>query len=185
MKLHIGCGKREWPGWINIDGVDLPHIHWRDVTKLPYRNNEADLIYASHLIAYFDRDEIVPILNEWKRVLKPGGILRLATPDFEQLLIAYETNIVPIEGILGPLYGKITLKGMSVYHKTCYNYDSLRTLLLEVGFKDPITWSHNETEHAELDDHSKAHIPHDPQAIETGVYTKNHLPISLNIQVTK
>jgi len=92
LKLHLGCGKRNWPGWTNIDGGDFEHLHSRDVINLDYPDNSVDIIYASHLIAYFDRDEIIPILMGWWRKLKPGGILRLATPDFGAMAMLYQTK---------------------------------------------------------------------------------------------
>ncbi len=77
VKLHLGCGKRDFgPSWDHIDMADFPHIKSHDVTKLTYESGTVDLIYACHLIAYFDRDEIVSILKEWRRVLRPGGCLR-------------------------------------------------------------------------------------------------------------
>ena len=79
MKIHLGCGKRNFgTDWIHIDGSNYEHVQYHNITKLPFDDNTCDLIYASHVFEYFDRDEAVDILNEWKRVLKPGGILRLA-----------------------------------------------------------------------------------------------------------
>ncbi|MBL7382346.1 methyltransferase, partial [Escherichia coli] len=68
IKLHIGCGKRDFgPDWDHIDKADFPHIKSKDVTNLPYETGTIDIIYACHLIAYFDREEIVPVLQEWRR----------------------------------------------------------------------------------------------------------------------
>ena len=74
LKLHLGCGKRDFgPDWVHIDAADFPHVTYKSVTRLPYKDKTVDVIYASHLIAYFDRDEIIKVFNEWHRVLKPGG----------------------------------------------------------------------------------------------------------------
>ena len=37
-------------------------------------DNSVDLIYASHVIEYFDPIEVVEVLKDWKRVLKTDGI---------------------------------------------------------------------------------------------------------------
>ena len=184
IKVHLGAGKRNWPDWINIDKADFPHIHYRDITKLSFRNNEVDICYASHLIAYTDRQEIVPILNEWKRVLKPGGILRLATPDFDAIGNLIVLNKYPLEAFLGPLYGKMSMGDKTIYHKTVYNFESLKLLLEEVGFKDVKKYNYWETDHAQFDDHSMAHFPNDPNAIKTGDFSNKTL-ISLNVECTK
>lgn len=179
-RLHLGCGKRDFgPDWIHIDGGDFPHLKYSSITDLSqFRNNTVDLIYACHVLEYFDRDEVVMVLNEWKRVLKPGGVLRLAVPDFEELVHLYQTNKVKVEDILGPLFGKWTMGRKSIYHKTTYDKESLSKLLLEIGFKEPRYWDWKHTEHSQFDDHSQAYM--DPK----GDKEKGTL-ISLNIECIK
>ena len=87
-KLHLGCGKRNIPGFINIDKNSYKHVHYkRDVSNLKiFKSNCVDLIYGSHVIEYFDQFEVIKVLKEWKRVLKKGGILRLSVPNFKSLI---------------------------------------------------------------------------------------------------
>ena len=88
MKLHLGCGERFLEGYIHIDLAEFEHIDY----KIPVNNlsifddNSIDEIYASHVIEYFDRDEVKELLKEWKRVLREGGILRIAVPNFSKLI---------------------------------------------------------------------------------------------------
>ena len=91
-KLHLGCWHRDFPGFINIDLCDLPHIHHKsNINELPFiGNSEIDLIYCSHAFEYFDLIEAKKTLKEWKRVLKTNGILRLAVPNFEALIEVYK-----------------------------------------------------------------------------------------------
>jgi len=71
MKLHLGCGKRNFgPDWVHIDGGDFSHLHSHDITKLPFENNSVDLIYSSHVLEYFDREEEHLSL---KKVLQSNG----------------------------------------------------------------------------------------------------------------
>ncbi len=150
VKLHIGCGKRDFgEGWINIDSQKLPHIHLHDVTKLPFRDVSVDLIYTSHLIAYFDRTEIIPLLKEWYRVLNHRGVLRLATPDWDVLKTLKDP-------LLGPLYGK--MNEPPIYHKTVWNFKQLKEVLGSVGFHKVRRYDHNLTDHAQFDDHSAAYF---------------------------
>lgn len=179
MKLHLACGKRNFgPDWIHIDGGNFPHLHSKDIVKLPFKNNTADVIYCSHALEYFDRQEVVMVLNEWKRVLKPGGTLRLAVPDFNQMCFLYQRGQVNLEDILGPLYGKWEMDGKSVYHKTTYDYKSLSFLLTEIGFKDVIHYDWRNTEHSKFDDHSQAYMC--PKGDK-----ENGILISLNVECTK
>jgi len=179
IKLHLGCGKRDFgPDWINIDGADFPHIKYHNVTVLyPFEDNSVDLIYASHLIEYFDREEVVPVLSEWRRTLKPDGILRLAVPDFEAMANLYMNHGYSLDKILGPLYGRMPMGNKMIYHKTTYDKSSLIDVLKMVGFKDFRGWNWWEVDHGKFDDHSQAYLPHMQK--ETGTL------ISLNIEAVK
>jgi len=186
MRIHIGCGKKNWPGWYNVDGAFYPHIESHDVYLNHLHDDVADLIYSSHFLEYFNRDEAEEMLKFWYRVLKPGGIVRIAVPDFDALIYAY-TNFVDItfKDIAGPLYGRMDMNGHTIYHKYCWTFNDLFDALFVVGFKNPRNYDFRETEHARYDDASKAHLPHDPEAIKTGVFTGKHFSISLNMEARK
>lgn len=179
IKLHVGCGKRNFgDDWIHIDGVDFPHIKYRDITNLSqFRNGTVDLIYASHVIAYFSCEEIVMVLNEWKRVLKPNGILRLATPDFYKMTYLYQRGECNLGNIVGPLYGKMQMNNTEIFHKTVYDIMSLSKLLMEVGFKDIERYDWRQTNHAQFDDHSQAYLPK--------MNKQSGILISLNVECKK
>jgi len=133
IKLNLGCGETDTPGWVGIDAGNYPHVKWHHVDKIPYTNETVSVVYASHLIAYFDRDEIKPILQEWFRVLKHGGILQISTPDWDVL------RTLP-RPLIGPLYGKMS--NPTIYHKTVYSYDELYQVLRTAGFINIERWPH-------------------------------------------
>ena len=166
MKLHLGCGWRDFGDeWVHIDGGDYDHLNHYDITKLPYKDESVDLIYASHVLEYFDRDEVVPVLREWIRVLKKGGILRIAVPDFEAIATMYiMTRSTPthyrLGSFLGPLYGKMKMGDQTIYHKTTYDFSDLSLMLKALGISSVRRYDWRKTEHAEFDDHSQAYIPH-------------------------
>lgn len=178
-KLHIGCGKRDFGSeWVHIDGANFHHIEHHDITNLSqYKDNVVDLIYASHVLEYFDREEVKDVLKEWHRVLKPNGILRLAVPNFRALHYVYESNY-DLNYILGPLYGKMQMGDKTIYHKTCYDFESLKSVLLDCGFRNVGGYDWRETEHAKFDDHSQAYML--PKGDK-----KNGILISLNVECKK
>lgn len=182
MKLHLGCWHRQIPGFVHVDLCDLPHIdHQHRIDELPFiADNSAELIYCSHAFEYFDRQQAVAVLAEWRRVLAPGGVLRLAVPDFEALIQVYRQT-GEIERVLGPLYGRMeiqTAQGPAcLYHKTCYDERSLAKLLEANGFTQPRRWDWRATEHAGIDDHSQAYFPHMQK--DTGIL------VSLNLEAVK
>ena len=104
MKLHLGSGSRYLDGYLHVDIADYQHIDIKSsVDKLNTIDNDTvDEIYASHVLEYFDRNEVESVLNEWKRVLKKDGVLRIAVPNFEALIKVYQET-AEIEKILGPL----------------------------------------------------------------------------------
>jgi predicted SAM-dependent methyltransferase len=162
MKLHIGCGKRYIPGWTHIDQVALPHVDFvQDIRNLAnFSDDSATIIYACQVIEYFDRDQVLPVLTEWRRVLSPGGILRLSVPNFAVITELYRKGL-PLEHFLGTLYGKISDgKDNYIYHRTTYDESSLRNVLERAGFVDPELWRWQDVEHRDVDDFSQAYYPH-------------------------
>lgn len=181
--LHLGCGRRYIPGFIHIDLSNYDHIDYvHDVCTLPMFNNDTvDLIYACHLISYFDRYEIVHVLKEWRRVLRSGGILRLSVTDFEVISKLYNEEYT-LSDILGPIFGRWDTGNGIVYQKTIYDYDSIYELLSSIGFTNIRRWDWRQTIHKDYDDYSQAYLPW------TGIVDeeyKSGTSISLNVEADK
>lgn len=178
-KLHLGCGKRYIPGFVHIDSVKFPHIdHVQDIRMLSqFPNRSTELIYASQVLTYFDREEVPMVLSEWRRVLIPGGILRLSVVDFETVTRLYRAGL-NLEWFLGTLYGKMSDgKGGYIYERTTYDETSITTVLTRAGFDNVVRWDWRQTEHADNDDFSQAYFPHMEK--ERGVL------MNLNIQARR
>lgn len=179
--LHLGCGKRNIPGFCNVDLAKYPHVHYkRPVEDLSiFKTGSADLIYACHVFEYFDRIQAKKVLKEWRRVLKKGGILRLAVPDFENLVKIYQ-KYKKLDLILGPLYGRWEIPGREriVYHRTVYDFKSLKKLLEKTGFERVKRYDWRKRfPHKFFDDFSQAYIPHMEK--DKGIL------ISLNVEAIK
>jgi predicted SAM-dependent methyltransferase len=178
IKINLGSGKRNFGSdWIHIDGGDYPHLDSKDIVNLPYEDNSIDLIYVSHVLEYFNREEAIDVLTKWRSKLKPGGVLRLAVPNFEVMSKLYIEGKYPIEQFLGPLYGQMVMGDQTIYHKTTYDFKSLENLLKFIKFNNIRMYDWRETGHAEFDDHSQAYLPH--------MDKNNGTLISLNIEAVK
>lgn len=182
-KLHLGCGKCYLNGFVHIDLCDLPHIDYQSPVEdlSMFADDTAQLVYASHVLEYFDRVQVKDVLQEWHRVLKSGGILRLAVPDFEALTQVY-AEYGDLNLIHGPLYGRWEIEGAGkvVYHKTVYDFPSLKHVLEEAGYTSIRKWDWQAVftnEYAGFDDYSQAYIPH--------MDKDNGLLISLNVEAVK
>lgn len=137
----------------------------------------ATLVYASHVLEHFGRGEYKAVLKEWYRVLAPGGILRLAVPDFAACAaLYYESGLTDrLSGLIGLLVGG--QRDANDFHKMVFDESSLRLELLETGFVEVRRWNWRATEHAAVDDFSQAYIPH--------LHKDDGRPMSLNLEGVK
>jgi predicted SAM-dependent methyltransferase len=89
--LNLGCGQRFHPDWINLDLQPAhPSIRRWDVTQpLPFEDTSFDGVYHSHLLEHLPREDALPCLRECRRVLKLGGIIRMAVPNLEAIARLY------------------------------------------------------------------------------------------------
>jgi predicted SAM-dependent methyltransferase len=90
-RLNWGCGSHLAPGWVNSDIKDEPGVDLVcDIRQgLPLDTGTIDYAVGIHSLPEFSYPEIVPVLEELRRVLKPGGTLRLALPDLQRGIDAY------------------------------------------------------------------------------------------------
>jgi len=92
--LNLGCGPRTPRDWINCDISAVPGV---DVAMdircgMPFRSGSIECVAAIHVLQDLSWDEIAPALAELHRVLKDGGVLRLAVPDLDKAVQAYLAN---------------------------------------------------------------------------------------------
>lgn len=176
IKLHLGCGKRYIPGFIHIDIIEYPHIDiCENIDNLSvFEDNMVDIIYNCHVLEHFNRHSTKKVLKEWYRVLKVGGILRTAVPDFESLCNVYNKT-KDINNIIGPLMGRQSFLYNFHYHVFDFNY--LKGILEDIGFSKVYRYDWRNTEHSDIDDFSQAYFPHMDKT--------NGILISLNIEAIK
>ena len=178
IKINMGCGPRNFgKSWIHIDGGDYDHLDHENIFILPFQDNTVDLLYASHVIEYLDGEEVKILLKEWCRVLKKGGILRVAVPNFKILAELYTSGEISLNQVLGPLYGKMLMGSQKIYHRTTYDFNSLKFLLEELNLINIRKYDWRKTCHSSFDDHSQAYIPH--------MNKENGVLISLNVEGIK
>lgn len=135
--LHVGCGRQPMPDFLDgyaevrmdIDPECSPDI----VASLADMGDvgEFDAIYGSHVLEHFTASDVVRVMNECHRVLKPGGFVVMVVPNLEHVRptrdIVYESPAGPITG-LDMFYGKESFVDDNPWmaHKTGFVADTLK-----------------------------------------------------------
>jgi len=139
-KLHVGCGAILIPGYLNVDITYRPGVACRcDLNAgLPFADHSFDEIYCCHVLEHFATSAIPDMLMEFARVLRSGGVLRVAVPDLDAICRCYTENIdwfaPPHSPWLGLIYGGQT--DPFDFHKTGFNFRWLEHLLHQAEFHD-------------------------------------------------
>lgn len=159
MKLHIGCGKKYLPGYKHLDVIPYEHVDFEcDARKLDIIANESVTeIYACHILEHIERGEVVGVLREWYRVLKPKGIIRIAVPDFEAVVHEYLIG-KDLPRFLGLLYGGQTYDYN--FHHAAFDFLSLKRLMENAGFSSVERYDWRLFLPDGYDDYSRAYLPH-------------------------
>ncbi len=161
--------------WMNIDILDLRdkipaavNFLRADLTRgLPmYANDSVDIIRASHVLEHLTLEDAQRLLADCHRVLRPGGLIRIAVPDLDIMIARFrERNMAyfnvdqPLEFVLAPSEGERFSRLMfsgDYAHKAIYDYPMLESSLRQAGFgtvvKSVRGFSHSETLQMETKD---------------------------------
>jgi predicted SAM-dependent methyltransferase len=154
LLINLGAGKYGKPGWVNVDWVRHSGINCiYDCRRgLPFGDESARAIFCEHFLEHLDYTEHVPrFLSECRRVLRPGGVLRVIVPDAERYLRAYcdagwesLAQLRPLDADRSDRYfhcryrtkieliNQVFRQGHA--HKYAYDYETLEFLLRRYGF---------------------------------------------------
>lgn len=140
MKLNIGCGGRRIEGYTGVDAVQRPAA---DIVaraeSIPLEDGTVDEIMAIHLWEHFYRWECDAVIAEWKRLLKPGGVLVLELPNLrkccENILSArMRGGKEPDQLSYWGLYGDPRQGDQFMAHRWGWMPQTLKPFLEEHGF---------------------------------------------------
>jgi predicted SAM-dependent methyltransferase len=91
--LNLGCGYHysNSPEWTNLDFESTgPGVIGHNLLSgIPFGEAYFDLVYHSHVLEHFSKSDGERLLAECFRVLKPGGVIRIAIPDLEGIVRNY------------------------------------------------------------------------------------------------
>jgi len=141
LTLNVGCGDRtfkEYPeGYkcINVDTRDLSGVDVvMDVRKLNFQDEHFFYILASDIIEHFKISETKTILTEWKRVLKPGGIIEFRMPNLEAICRKYIDGVYDAKLTSWLIFGAGDYPGN--HHFVIFDKHWFKEVVEGVGFKE-------------------------------------------------
>ncbi len=135
-RLNLGCGFDKRDGYLNVDFQDFhePDLvaDVRDLSALP--DDHFEEVVAVDVLEHLERTETAPTLAEWRRVLAPGGVLRLQVPDVLAVgrLLQERDSLEDHELFIHHLYGTQAYTGD--FHLAGFTDRLMIELLAEAGF---------------------------------------------------
>lgn len=170
QKLNLGCGNQVLPDWINVDYAlgaklyKLPLFPWLNSQlklfnlewhpdiflwdlrqKFPWENNSIDVVYSSHTLEHFNKQQGLHFLKECYRILQPGGIMRIIVPDLNPIVQRYLKQEITADNFVDllevsydnsheNLIKKIIAPLIKFPHKCMYDTNTLLRIMSVVGF---------------------------------------------------
>ena len=158
-RLHLGCGDHRLEGWWNLDVVPSAAVDALvDCARgLPFVDGAADFVHCEDLLEHLERPAGIALLRECFRVLRPGGVLRILTPDLAAIVetvyrgrdpghLAWCARELAASGPCQALNMHLRMNGE---HRFLYDEPELTGALSAIGFSVArVRW--NVSEHPEL-----------------------------------
>jgi len=142
VKYNIGGGDLEIPGYVNVD-----RKHGLEAYPLACPDVSLDEIRASHVLEHFSYRVVPAVVADWVNKLKPGGLLKVAVPDFRWLAVHYLLGTdIPLQGFV--MGGHVDEDD---YHRALFDEPSLRHHMRIVGLTDIVRWKSEVDDCAAMD----------------------------------
>jgi predicted SAM-dependent methyltransferase len=170
LLLDVGTSSSHLPGWLSLD-IDPDEKALRlDASKpWPFPDGCARAVRAEHMIEHLTWDEAELCIGEMARVLEPGGLCRICTPDLEGIARAYlerDPRVLEVHrehGYDAPAWAHLPNNYLRMWgHRFVFDFDSLRLLLERAGFEQIERSGFDRSRHELLDGTDS----HDPGELE-------------------
>lgn len=158
-RLHLGCGGNRFEGWINADTSPSSELIVYMERRLPFRDACLSRIYSEHVLEHVSYEVGLAFLRETLRVLEPGGVIRVAVPDLEDLVEGYVQSDwrTRFDWVQWPEYAFLKSRAQMLNvgfrwwgHQHLYDREELERLFLEAGYRNLNFPSHGDSVHEDL-----------------------------------
>lgn len=165
-KMQIGSGATDLPGWLNTDyeRVAADRVYLDATRPFPIPSQSFDFVFSEHMFEHIDFAQGSFMLGECFRILKPGGRLRVATPNLQQLLKLFAEPSGPVESdylrrATERYFPEPRVTNACFFlnkflhtwgHRFVYDPPTLRLALERAGFRDIVQHAPGESSQPEL-----------------------------------
>lgn len=147
VMLNVGCGTDYKKEWINIDNntdnnIEKLDLNWDMRKPLPFEADSVDFIFNEHFFEHLSVEEGQTAMKDLLRILKPGGVMRIAMPDLESVVDHYlnvPLNKDPVIKQFNMDYIQTRAEWMNMSfrwwgHEWLYDWEELERRLRQAGF---------------------------------------------------
>jgi len=142
MRIEIGAGTKPTPGYVHVDAVAHEGIDVVDDgrTLRSFGDGVAEEIYSHWFLEHVARHEVRPMLEQWKRVLAPGGRLHIVTNNHEAHNRCLAAGEISWQEWSYLIYAVENKRGYGVWdvHKCAWSRRLLEETLRDSGFREVI-----------------------------------------------
>lgn len=166
-RLQIGSGPNPIPGWLNTDlapdtyGDHRANIVYLDATRrFPFDDGTFDFVFSEHQIEHISEAAAMDMVRECFRVLRPGGRVRIATPDLAAIAGLHTEDISPPARhylhFMGERFVRDATGSLACHvinhmfyahgHRFIYDFETLSARLSQAGFVDIVKYAPGESD---------------------------------------
>lgn len=144
--LELGASGRKIENWITIGREKEEDIRHDLLEPLPFPDNSVSQMYASHVLEHFSYGELMRLLLECYRTLKPGAIFKIEVPNARIFLDAYikpdefDVNTYCLEKRYLHFHSRIDYVNYIAYmgknHHMMFDEENFPKILSATGFRN-------------------------------------------------
>jgi glycosyltransferase involved in cell wall biosynthesis/GT2 family glycosyltransferase len=133
--VNVGCGEKPLPGYVNVDFRPLPGVAVvADARHMPFEPGTVDEIMSAHLVEHFRQRHVeLHLLPAWRRLLAPGGCVRIICPNWEEMIARLNAGVMTFAEFKLVTFGAQDYSGDD--HFAMYSPGSLTASLRTAGFE--------------------------------------------------
>ncbi len=141
LRLHLGSGGNNLPGWVNVDLVGAhADVAWDLRHPLPFADDSAEAVFLEHVLEHMTVAVGMQVLRGIRRVLAPGGVLRVGVPDAGLYARSYAAGDAVLD-VLRPGRPTRMLALGEVFqehgHVSAWDGETLALVIGETGYVQP------------------------------------------------